>query len=160
MPIIKIELTIAAPAERCFDLSRSIELHQLSTQKTGERAIAGVMSGLIEQGQWVTWRAKHLGVWQTLTAKITGYNRPHFFADEMVRGAFKRFRHEHHFREENGVTIMTDIFDYTSPLGVLGKLADWLFLKKYMVGFLHERNRVIKEYAEGEKWRELLPESE
>lgn len=44
---------------------------------------------------------------------------------------------------------MTDIFDYQSPLGILGKVADVLFLKRYMSKFLSKRNEVIKLYAEG-----------
>ena len=156
MPVITLVSSIKAPADRCFDLSCSIDLHQISTRHTGERAIAGTTSGLIGLGEQVTWRARHFGVWQNLTSAITEYRRPYFFVDEMVRGAFKRFRHEHHFEEANGITRMTDVFDYVSPLGPLGCLADWLFLKKYMQNFLLERNRVIKEYAETEKWQEVL----
>ena len=51
---------------------------------------------------------------------------------------------------------MVDIFVYQSPLGFLGKLANKLFLKKHMTSFLIERNNVIKESAESEKWKEIL----
>jgi ligand-binding SRPBCC domain-containing protein len=107
MPTISLETTINAPAEVCFSLSRSIDLHIISTKHTGERAIAGVTSGLISLGESVTWRAKHFGVWQHLSTKITEYERPYYFADEMVEGAFKCFKHEHYFQESgNGVTLM------------------------------------------------------
>ena len=75
----------------------------------------------------------------------------------MVKGAFARFKHEHHFKLHNNQTIVTDIFDYTSPLGILGWAADKLFLETYMYKLLLERNRVIKEYAESGKWREIIP---
>jgi ligand-binding SRPBCC domain-containing protein len=55
--------------------------------------------------------------------------RPNYFVDEMVQGAFNRFRHEHHFKQMDEGTVMTDVVDYSSPLGVLGRLADVLFLK-------------------------------
>jgi hypothetical protein len=86
----KIELTtrINAPIEPCFDLARSINLHMESTKQTGERAVAGRTSGLIGLGETVTWRAKHLGTWQTLTSKITEFDYPNHFTDEMVKGAF------------------------------------------------------------------------
>ncbi len=64
--------------------------------------------------------------------------------------------HEHHFETHKGCTIMTDVFTYESPLGILGKLADWLFLKRYLTGFLKERNKVIKDFAETGRWIELL----
>ena len=156
MPLIKLTTYIKAPAARCFDLSRSMDLHMISTRHTGEKAIAGVTSGLIQLGETVSWRAKHLGVWQTLTTRITAYQRPGFFVDEQVAGAFKAFRHEHHFEEEAGLTLMTDIFDYQSPLGTLGRIADKLFLEAYMTRLLQERNKVIKAYAEGSQWQQLL----
>lgn len=147
---VKIELIteINAPIERCFDLSRSIDLHIESTKQTGEQAISGTTSGLIGLGETVTWRAKHFGIWQTLTSKITEYNYPNLFVDEMVQGAFKSFRHEHHFTKVDGHTLMRDVFVYQSPLGILGRLAEVLFLKRYMTQLLIERNRVIKEVAE------------
>ncbi|MCG1036515.1 SRPBCC family protein [Polaribacter sargassicola] len=74
----------------------------------------------------------------------------------MVKGAFSEFKHEHYFNKSNNGTLTTDFFDYKSPLGILGKLADKLFLKKYMIELLTERNRIIKEFAESEKWKEVI----
>ena len=148
MATIVLNTIINAPVEKVFDLSRSIDLHMESTKQTGERAIAGRTGGLIELGETVTWRAKHFGIWQNLTSKITGYNYPTFFADELVSGAFKSFRHEHHFSFVENGTLMQDKFVFESPLGILGKFANWLFLKRYMSNLLVERNRIIKNTAE------------
>ena len=52
----------------------------------------------------------------------------------------------------------TDFFDYKSPFGILGKIADKLFLKKYMTELLTERNHIVKEFAESGKWKKMLPE--
>jgi len=158
MPEINIQTYIKAPIQICFDLSRSIDLHQISTHKTGETAIAGKTSGLIELHETVTWRAKHFGIWQKLTSKITGFNYPYFFEDQMVSGAFKSFRHEHHFIPVDGAaTLMQDKFIFESPLGLLGILANKLFLTKYMFKLLAERNAIIKDYAESGKWKLILP---
>ncbi|GAA0190273.1 hypothetical protein GCM10009122_51680 [Fulvivirga kasyanovii] len=156
MPIIKLKTAIQAPRELCFDLSRSIDLHLESTRHTNEQAIAGKTSGLIGLNETVTWKARHFGVTQTLTTRITEYQRPGIFVDEMEQGIFKRFRHEHHFADAAGQTIMTDVFDYESPLHFLGKLADLLLIKRYMTSLLVKRNLVIKEYAESEKWRGII----
>lgn len=149
---MKIELSthINAPIERCFDLARSIDLHMVSTKQTGEQAIAGRMTGLIELGETVTWRAKHLGVWQTLTSGVTQFACPNSFTDEMVKGAFKSFTHQHLFYSVDGQTIMKDIFIFEAPYGILGKLINFLFLGSYMTRLLRERNRVIKDAAESE----------
>ena len=148
MPKIILTTSINAPIEKVFDLSRSIDLHMESTKQTGEKAIGGKTSGLIELGETVTWRAKHFGIWQTLISKITEFDRPNLFVDEMLSGAFKSFRHEHHFAISGDQTIMKDIFEFESSLGVLGKIFNKLFLTRYMTKFLEERNRVIKELAE------------
>ena len=156
MPKIELQTEIKGDRKVVFDLSRSIDLHKISTEQTNEQAIAGKTSGLIGLNESVTWRAKHFGIYQNLTSKITEFDQPNHFTDEMVRGAFKSFKHEHHFTEINGGTLMTDIFHYKSPFGILGKLADKLFLEKYMKELLVERNRVVKEFTESEKWKELL----
>lgn len=156
MPIINSEIIIYAPKQRCFDLSRSIDLHKISTQQTKEEAIAGITSGLIGLHESVTWQATHLGIRQKLTSTITEYDSPHFFVDEMKKGIFKRFRHQHLFEEKDGITIMKDVFDYESPLGPLGRLFDWLILQRYMTNLLTKRNLIIKEFAESERWRDVL----
>ncbi|MEO9964834.1 MAG: SRPBCC family protein [Reichenbachiella sp.] len=156
MPTVELINHINAPVHRCFDLSRSIDLHTLSTAQTGERAIAGVTSGLIGMGQTVTWRARHLGVWQTLTTSITEYDQPRRFVDVMTSGVFKSFRHEHIFEESGNGTQIIDRFEYESPLGIIGRAADWIFLKSYMTKFLIERNQHLKLYAETDLWKQVL----
>ncbi|MGZ3767192.1 MAG: SRPBCC family protein [Mucilaginibacter sp.] len=148
MPKIELLTEINAPIERCFDLARSIDLHMESTKQTGEKAIAGRTTGLIGLGETVTWRAKHFGLWQTLTSKITEFDRPNCFVDEMVQGAFKSFRHEHHFIMANDHTLMTDLFGFESPLGILGRLFNSVILTHYMTKLLIQRNKIIKDAAE------------
>lgn len=156
MPSIEITTEIKASILVVFNLSRSIDLHKISTEHTNETAIDGRTEGLIELSEFVTWKAKHFGVYQELTTKITEFKRPEFFVDEMVSGAFKSFRHEHHFKESNSGTIMTDFFIYVSPFGWIGKLADALFLKKYMTDLLLKRNEVIKKFAENGRYKEVI----
>ena len=148
MPRIILKTFIKAPAELCFDLSRSVDVHMASTGGSGERAIAGVTSGMMNLGDTVTWEAVHFGVRQRLTSRITAFDRPRLFVDEMQRGAFKRWRHTHLFKPSDGGTLMVDAVDYVSPLGPLGNLADVLFLKSYMTRLLEARNGYIRKLAE------------
>tara|TARA_R110002051_G_C8717025_1_gene496225 strand:+ start:62 stop:538 length:477 start_codon:yes stop_codon:yes gene_type:complete len=156
MPRIELRTEIKADKEIVFDLSRSIDLHKISTEHTNETAIAGKTSGLIGLNESVTWRAKHFGIYQKLTSRITEFDRPNYFTDEMVSGAFSEFKHEHHFADLNDGTLMTDFFDYKSPFGLLGKLADKIFLDRYMTDLLTERNRIVKEFAESDNWKQIL----
>lgn len=156
MARIEIETFIAAPVERVFDLSLSMDLHMDSTASTGEKAIAGRTSGLISLGEEVTWRARHFGVVWEMTMRIEKFERARHFTDAMVRGPFRSMVHQHHFEPAAEGTRMTDQFTFASPLGPLGKLADLLFVRRHLAALLRGRNRVIKEAAEGVGWRKYL----
>jgi ligand-binding SRPBCC domain-containing protein len=155
------ELTLVhAPIERCFDLARSVEVHLAGNVHSGEAAVAmaGVTSGLIGLAQRVTWRAKHFGVWQRLTSEITVMDRPAYFQDTMIRGAFRFMKHDHFFRALSpNETELKDAFCFEAPLGVLGRLAEVAFLRRYMLALLHERNAVLKRIAESAEWERYLP---
>jgi len=156
MPVINLETKIFSTTEICFDLSASIDLHQISTSKTKEKAIDGVTKGLVKLNDFVTWEAVHFGIKQQLTSKITKFERPFHFRDEQQKGAFKNFKHDHYFEKQSDYVIMKDRFEFESPLGVFGKIFNKLVLTKYLEKFLIERNAVIKEYAESDKWKEII----
>jgi ligand-binding SRPBCC domain-containing protein len=153
---IQLETRIAAPAQRCFLLSLSIDLHVDSTASTRERAIAGVTTGLIGEGESVSWRGRHFGLMLSQTSAITRYEPPNFFQDVMTAGLFKSFQHDHRFQQQNGETVMNDELRFTAPLGIFGLAAERLVLRNYLTRFLRERNEFVKQVAESESWREYL----
>ncbi len=157
MPVIRLETVIAAPIERCFDLMRDVDVHTQSTARTQERAVGGVTTGILKEGDEVTWEAVHFGVRQRLTVKVVRCEPPRLFEDAKVRGAFKAFNHLHEFRAVPGGTQMIDTFRYRSPLGPLGAIADRLFLTRYMRSFLERRARFLKERAESEARQRAEP---
>ena len=148
MPVIKHVIYIQAPILRCFNLARDVGVHTKTTSNTKEKAVAGETKGLLNKGDSVTWEATHFGIRQRLTAQITDMNAPYRFTDELVKGAFHSFTHTHTFTESDSGTIMEDIFDYKSPLGILGKVADRLFLENYMKNFIVSRANELKKIAE------------
>ena len=156
MTTIHLTIFINAPIERVFDLSRSIDLHKLSTAGTNEKAVAGVTSGLIGKGQQVTWRAKHFGITQALTSEITQFQYPYRFRDEMMKGAFRMIKHDHLFERSGDKTVMRDKFEFKSPGWILGIVFNKLILIKYLHDLLINRNKIIKEVAESERWKQIL----
>jgi ligand-binding SRPBCC domain-containing protein len=148
MTSFRLETFIAAPVDHVFDLSRDIGLHQRSLADTRERAIAGRTTGLIGLGETVTWRARHFGLWWTMTSRITAVERPTRFADEQLAGPFRSFRHVHTFRPIDGGTLMTDAWTHEAPFGPIGWLADRAFLARHMRGLLKTRNATLKREAE------------
>jgi ligand-binding SRPBCC domain-containing protein len=148
MTTIELQTEINANIERVFDISRDVDMHKLSAKGTNEKAIAGRMSGLCEEGDVITWQAKHFGIRQKLTVEITKVEKPFFFEDRMLKGAFKSMQHQHFFEVREGKTMMYDKFCYEVPFGLIGKLFDKLVLKDYMTQFLLTRNQILKEVAE------------
>ena len=156
MPVIELSTVIRAPRERVFDLARSIDAHQDSTGGTEERAIAGVTKGLIGMNGEVTWEARHFGVRQRLTVRVTAFDRPKHFQDAMISGAFASMVHDHEFAGHPVGTLMSDRFAFKSPLGILGAMVDWVFLATYLRRFLVRRNEVLKQLAESAEWSRYL----
>jgi ligand-binding SRPBCC domain-containing protein len=148
MAAFRIVTTIKAPIELCFDLARDIDLHLRSQADAAERAVAGRTSGLIELGESVTWEARHLGVRQQFTSCITAFERPRHFRDEMVRGAFRSFAHDHWFEEQGGATVMIDDVLFRSPLGLLGRAIDAVVLSGYLRRLIAARGEAIRREAE------------
>ena len=148
MAIVKIETLIGAPIERCFDLARDIDFHVKSLGSTGERAVEGRTTGLIGLGESVTWEGHHLGMTRRFTSKITRFDRPRYFQDQMMKGAFASFVHDHRFLARGDSTLMTDVVFFRSPAGLIGALVDAVFMARYLRRLLDARARAIRDEAE------------
>ena len=148
--MVDIVLTthVRASVDACFTLSLSVDAHTSSMGASGERAVAGVTSGVMGAGDTVTWEARHFGLPFRMTPKITEYERPRRFVDEQQRGPFRSWWHEHRFEEHEGWTDMTDVVVYRAPLGPVGRAADALILRRYMTRLLMTRNAWLKRELE------------
>jgi hypothetical protein len=77
----------------------------------------------------------------------------------MLRGAFHSMQHDHYFRAlPSGETEMRDVFRFTAPIPLLGRIAESLVLRRYMQSLLRERNAVIQQIAESPTaaWQQYL----
>lgn len=129
--------------QELFDLSRNIDAHVDSMTKSRERAIAGTTTGLISEGEHVTWQAWHLGVRFRMTSRITHMEAPALFSDEQVKGPFKYLRHTHEFRPDGSGTLMVDTVEFAAPFGALGRLVEKLVLARYMENLIRKRNEFL-----------------
>jgi ligand-binding SRPBCC domain-containing protein len=143
MQTIRVETWVGASVERCFDAARDLDLHVKSMAHTGEQAVGGRTTGLIELGEEVTWRGRHFGIRQHFTSKITAFDRPRSFQDSMQRGAFRTFVHDHYFEPANGGTRMIDVLVFSAPLGILGWIAEKLVLRRYLTRMLERRAEAL-----------------
>ena len=81
-----------------------------------------------------------------MTSRITEFDPPHMFVDEMVEGPFGAFRHQHRF--EPGGTRMTDVVRFRMGWGLRGRLVD-PFAAVYVRRLMVLRNNPISRKSEG-----------
>ncbi|KJD33196.1 hypothetical protein PW52_14825 [Tamlana sedimentorum] len=148
MPCIEVKTEIDADIEKCFDLARDVTFYQSTLKNPTEMAIGGKVSGLVQKGDFTLWETRHLYIHQHLTLKVTEFESPVLFVDEMIEGSFKSYKHQHIFKELQNKTLMIDRFYFESPYGVIGKLYDTFILKKHIKNLLVFRNAALKEKAE------------
>ena len=156
MPVIQLTTFIKAPADRVFNLSRSIDLHTISTKQSNEKAVAGVTKGLININETVTWQAEHFFKKREFTSVISKMEYPGYFCDEMVKGDFVSFKHHHYFDATNGGTIMNDNIVFKTPYYILGSIFNKIYLTYYLKKLIIKRNQCIKKFAESGEWKTIL----
>lgn len=157
MYTLRVVTAIHAPPARCFDLARSVDAHVQSAAPSGEKAVGGRLSGLLEPGDEVTWEGRHFGLTQRLTSRITAFERPGYFQDRMVQGAFRQLEHDHYFEPgDNGTTNMIDVLRFAAPIGPLGWLAERALLGPHLREFIRQRGLVLKSLAESDEWRRFI----
>jgi ligand-binding SRPBCC domain-containing protein len=156
MPKIHLTSFIQAPVERVFDLSRNLALRKKSLRKDREQLLSSSGDSLVQAGETITLRAKHLGKTREMTARVTALSQPLHFTEEQVKGDLKSFRHEYHFKPTENGTILIDILEFEGPRDLLGSLASVFFLKPYLESMLQKKNELLRQYAETEKWKAVL----
>lgn len=151
MTRIVVETKIRAPIELCFDLARDVNAHRESAAFSSERVVPpGRTEGMLELGDLVAFEGRHFGIRQRFVARITAFDRPRRFVDEMVQGSFKWLRHYHEFVFTDGITTMRDTLEWEPPLGIVGRLADGLFLRRHMQWFVSTKQCALKRIAEAQ----------
>jgi ligand-binding SRPBCC domain-containing protein len=78
--------------------------------------------------------------------EITQVKEPFHFIDEQRFGPYALWHHQHHFKEVPGGVEMTDEVNYAIPLGILGRLAHWLFVGREVNRIFEHRYQVLEEY--------------
>lgn len=152
MVTIRSMTMVRAPMERCFKLAVSIDLMMAASNY---EAVAGVTSGLIGPGDTVTWQYRRLlrkGHHQSLVEVWHPYTH---FRDIMIDGHFKSYEHDHHFALMNDATRIRDEIRFSAPSGMLGRLREKL-LQRSLTKVLRQRNVLLKQAAESDRWHEFL----
>jgi len=86
-----------------------------------------------------------LGIPLKWCTEITHVEDKKYFVDEQRFGPYAFWHHQHHFTAVSGGVLMEDILNYKVPLGFLGNLVNWLFIKKEVTGIFEYRKKILKE---------------
>jgi ligand-binding SRPBCC domain-containing protein len=85
----------------------------------------------------------HVSVnWATEITQVKDFK---YFIDNQIKGPYKIWHHEHHFKETADGVEMKDILFYELPYGLLGRLVHKLFVKKKVDEIFNYRSEKIKE---------------
>ena len=153
MVTIRSTTMVNAPMERCFKLAVSIDLMMASGDY---EAVAGVTSGLIGPGDTVTWQYRRLvrkGHHQSMIEVWHPYTH---FREIMIDGPFKSYEHDHHFAVMNDATRIRDEIRFSAASGLLGRLREKHIVQRNLTKLLHQRNALLKQVAESDRWHDFL----
>ena len=161
MIVIRHEVNVHAPAGRCFDLARSVDLHVDSSTEIGALAVGGRQRGLSEDSDTTTWSARFFGMRFRMTTRIEKFSPPAGFRDVLVHGLLRQFAHVYRFvpTPDGGCTV-SDELTVAAPLGPLGWLVERLYLTRRMGHLVSRRLAHIKRVAENGDWRNYLDQGE
>jgi ligand-binding SRPBCC domain-containing protein len=154
---LRDEMVVRAPVERCFLLSTSLEIVEITLKM---RPMRGRTSGLILGGDKVRWEGWVFGLPQHHESLIGPFEPPVFFRDSMLTGRFAGFEHDHHFFDlGDGSVRLSDEVRFRMRLGWAGYLAGKWIVAPHVRRLLRKRFALLKELAEGDAWQKYLPET-
>lgn len=142
--ILKKEQFISKPLKEVFSFFEKPENLSEITPKTLSFKILNSTPIKMEKNAFINYRIKILAIPLYWTTKITDYNPPFSFTDEQLKGPYSLWRHTHIFVECNGGTLMTDEVLYSIPYGILGEIAQKIYVKRELDNIFSFREKTIK----------------
>jgi len=84
-----------------------------------------------------------MGLRLTWMTEITNVKPLSFFVDEQRMGPYKMWHHQHIFEQKEGGVLMTDIVTYIPPMGILGAVANKLFIERQLNSIFEYRFKAM-----------------
>jgi ligand-binding SRPBCC domain-containing protein len=99
----------------------------------------------IVPGTLLDYRLKWHGLPIAWRTEIVSWNPPRSFVDMQVRGPHRLWHHRHSFSAVDGGTAMVDTVNYELPLGLLGRIAHGLGVRRDLERVFDYRMKVVGE---------------
>lgn len=143
---LKRKQIIKANLETCWAFfSSPYNLKKITPTYMGFEVLTDIPEK-IHEGLMIEYRVKPLlGIPTKWVSKISKVEEKKFFIDEQRSGPYKKWHHEHHFRQVDEGTEIIDIITYQMPFGLLGKIVHPFIVKKKLESIFNYRNEAIKD---------------
>jgi len=107
----------------------------------------------MEVGRLIDYNIYLLGIpihWRTL---ITDYEPPNMFVDQQIKGPYAMWHHTHTFHKVKGGVEIKDRVVYSIPFGFLGRLLNYLWIKRDLNNIFLHRKKVIDKLFENNDYK-------
>lgn len=141
-------LPISKPeAWQFFSSPKNLAL--ITPKKLNFRILSISGSESMHRGQIIKYKITVLPLvrlyWET---EITDVVEHLSFTDIQRKGPYAYWAHKHSFKEVDGGVEMTDVLEYSVPFGLLGRLANYLFVGREVKNIFEYRFNVLKKHFE------------
>jgi len=97
------------------------------------------------EGQIIAYKVRPiLNIPLRWVTEITHVKEPYYFVDEQRFGPYSFWHHQHIFEENDEGVLMKDIVNYGIPLGLLGRIANTVFVRKQLEGIFDYRLKAVE----------------
>lgn len=118
-------------------------LKEITPDHLGFKITNGTGQGAMYPGMLITYIVRPvLGIPMRWCTEITHVSHNKYFIDEQRFGPYACWHHEHHFEEVDGGVLMKDTIFYGVPFGIIGRIANRLFVRKEIANIFTYRKVV------------------
>jgi ligand-binding SRPBCC domain-containing protein len=146
--IFRKQQTIAHPIEDVFNFFKQPDNLEKITPSSVGFSILTPRPINMQVGTVLDYTIRLLGLPVRWTTLISAYDPPYRFIDVALRGPYSFWHHTHTFEENDQGTIMTDEVHYALPIGIFGRLAHFLWVKRQLKYIFDYRMKVISDLLE------------
>ena len=143
---IKTKQKLPISIEKAWDFfSNPKNLKKITPEEMSFEIISGAEKS-IYPGQIIQYNVSPIfGIKLRWVTEITHVIDNKYFVDEQRFGPYSLWHHKHFFKEIKGGILMEDVVDYKIPLGWLGQLAHFIFVKNRLKKiFKFRENKLVK----------------
>ena len=136
---------IPSSLEEVWDfISSPANLKKITPEHMGFDIITPDLPDKMYPGMIIAYKVSpFMGIKMTWVTEITHVEGNAYFVDEQRIGPYSMWHHEHKIEAVEGGVLMSDIVSYAPPLGILGKLANSLFIRKQLKQIFDFREKAI-----------------